>query len=526
MFHYQNGKWSQIQKLQASDKQAGDRFADAVAISGEWALVGADSEDAGGNNAGAAYLFHYQNGKWSQTQKLQASDKQAGDNFGDAVAISGEWALVGAYYEDTGGTNAGAAYIFQKNVQIKRNICTVPIIDTSGSMSNRNYDNPTIRATQAFLSLCRSGDKIGVVNFGSTANVTYADGNTIATVDSNRTQIEQAKKAVDALNFNGSSTNMQAGIEKAKELVESVFLERGLVLLSDGYENGGSDAYKVLPEKYPVYTCAMGPNSDTALLSSIADKTKGKYYFAPHPSEMLSVYLDILGQYDAIDVAYTESRYIEPQRAEYWFLPPYAESMTVCVFWDDPSLKYTDSYNPGPDEFSIYGFRQAPAPIVGEGYAIYQIDTFMPVLELEMINGSNKTVKATLAVLVNNDKSSAPIELSVNASTSYSEGASESPGYNVSVTQNGKRIEDLEICASVTQLVRTGSYHANEELSDDDILSVRRYTVTHHRPGRKGLFVGRLQDGKGVGRSLVKVQVTGKSPITGKPFQRTKLISL
>ena len=49
-----------------------------------------------------------------QQQKIQASDAQASDTFGYSVSLSsdGNTALVGAYLEDTGGTNAGAVYIF------------------------------------------------------------------------------------------------------------------------------------------------------------------------------------------------------------------------------------------------------------------------------------------------------------------------------------------------------------------------------------------------------------------------------
>jgi hypothetical protein len=47
---------------------------------------------------------------------LRASDTQAGDSFGFAVAVSGDTAVVGAYAEDGGAgdplSNEGAAYVF------------------------------------------------------------------------------------------------------------------------------------------------------------------------------------------------------------------------------------------------------------------------------------------------------------------------------------------------------------------------------------------------------------------------------
>jgi hypothetical protein len=44
--------------------------------------------------------------------KLTASDAENGDRFGISVAISGDYVVVGAYYEDGVGTDRGAVYIF------------------------------------------------------------------------------------------------------------------------------------------------------------------------------------------------------------------------------------------------------------------------------------------------------------------------------------------------------------------------------------------------------------------------------
>ena len=112
--------YQQQQKIQASDAQASDNFSyRSVSLSsdGNTALVGAYLEDAGGSGAGAAYVFTRSNGTWTQQQKIQASDAQASDNFGFSVSLSsdGNTALVGAYGEDAGGTNAGAAYVFTRS---------------------------------------------------------------------------------------------------------------------------------------------------------------------------------------------------------------------------------------------------------------------------------------------------------------------------------------------------------------------------------------------------------------------------
>ena len=112
--------WSEQQKIESSDKQASDYLGASVSISGDGntAIVGAYAEDTGGTDAGAAYIFTRSGTTWTQQQKIQASDKQASDFFGNSVAISenGNTAIVGAYAEDPGGTtNAGSAYIFTRS---------------------------------------------------------------------------------------------------------------------------------------------------------------------------------------------------------------------------------------------------------------------------------------------------------------------------------------------------------------------------------------------------------------------------
>jgi hypothetical protein len=126
IFTWSGTTWTQQQKIQASDKQAYDFFGFSVSISedGNTAIVGAYGEDTGGGDAGAAYIFTRSGTSWSEQQKIQASDKQASDQFGRSVSISddGNTAIVGAYLEDTGATeedtgvtDAGSAYIFTRS---------------------------------------------------------------------------------------------------------------------------------------------------------------------------------------------------------------------------------------------------------------------------------------------------------------------------------------------------------------------------------------------------------------------------
>jgi hypothetical protein len=108
--------WSQQAKISASDGTTFDNFGTSVGISGDYAIVGMYLDAIGANtNQGSAYIFFRTGTSWAQQQKLTASDGAAGDFFGFDVAISGDFAIVGAYNHDVGvNSNQGAAYIFAR----------------------------------------------------------------------------------------------------------------------------------------------------------------------------------------------------------------------------------------------------------------------------------------------------------------------------------------------------------------------------------------------------------------------------
>lgn len=110
------GSWSEQQKLLAADGSLDDRFGSSVSIDDYSAIVGAYFDDVNTqNNAGSAYVFVYSGSAWTQQQKLTASDAAADDEFGISVAISGDYAIVGAHHDDDNGLDSGSAYIFHRS---------------------------------------------------------------------------------------------------------------------------------------------------------------------------------------------------------------------------------------------------------------------------------------------------------------------------------------------------------------------------------------------------------------------------
>ncbi len=144
-------EWSQDAYLKPSNTGIGDYFGISVSISGDYVIVGSYYEDNGAtsiNNtdnaptsdtgtayqSGAAFIFKRDNstGEWFQDAYLKPTNTETNDGFGNSVSISGDYAIVGSYYEDNSSTNinntdnasitdegtasgSGAAFIFKRD---------------------------------------------------------------------------------------------------------------------------------------------------------------------------------------------------------------------------------------------------------------------------------------------------------------------------------------------------------------------------------------------------------------------------
>ena len=108
-----NGVWTAQAKLTASDGDSRDYFGYPVSISDDVAIVGAPGDEY---SRGAVYMFAREGDSWIQVVKLVASDREHGDNFGYAVAVDGNAAVVGAYWDDHDwdSREEGSAYVFER----------------------------------------------------------------------------------------------------------------------------------------------------------------------------------------------------------------------------------------------------------------------------------------------------------------------------------------------------------------------------------------------------------------------------
>ena len=100
--------WSYVATLTVSDAVPDDGYGAAVALTEDYAFVGAPSTN---ENPGSVYVFtRGADGAWSQSDKLTGSDSEGDAGFGRAVVVTDSTAIIGAPGESN---NSGAIYVFE-----------------------------------------------------------------------------------------------------------------------------------------------------------------------------------------------------------------------------------------------------------------------------------------------------------------------------------------------------------------------------------------------------------------------------
>ena len=184
VFRLSNGIWTEAQKLTAQDGAAYDNFGLSVALQGSTILVGSPVANINGHSGqGAVYTFTNVNGIWSFAQKLVASDGGTNDGFGESVALDRDTALVGAYGATVDGhSGQGAAYIFTNS---GGTLTQTQKLTANDGESNANFGNAVALDNQQALI----GADVSTVGDHTSAGKAYIFTETGGTWNQNRTLV-------------------------------------------------------------------------------------------------------------------------------------------------------------------------------------------------------------------------------------------------------------------------------------------------------------------------------------------------
>ncbi len=114
VYHYERGQWWRVAELTASDAAENDQFGYAVAMDGDIVAVGAPGH---GEYEGAVYLYEMPAGGWqdmTETALLTLSSPSTRPGLGNAVALSGETVVAGAPSYSGNNYSEGLVCIFER----------------------------------------------------------------------------------------------------------------------------------------------------------------------------------------------------------------------------------------------------------------------------------------------------------------------------------------------------------------------------------------------------------------------------
>lgn len=428
------------------------------------------------------------------------------------------------------------------------------VLDTSNSMTYYNYKDVTVIDSKAFLSCFKSGDSISISNYSTKASTPFP----LKTITDDQV-INNAVDCVEKLSFTGSSTAIGLGLKAGMDQLKNITGNRGLVLLSDGYQNSGLDPLSLEIAPYPIYACAMGQQANHTLLEKISkNSTGGKYYYAPKAYNMSLIYNDIRGLEPNIFSVVNEVKEVKP--LDYCIIPAtiseYNEIAQIVVTWTNLKLEYS-SGNPDNKHLSISIVRpdNIEVPVVphfvDKGYVIFYIDKPMVgEWKVQIMQGSTgENTHVTVGVFESPYDSG--IVLNVDISENYKLGTPVQ--VNANVTHGDIEILDLVVNAEIIRpkidiegaVVQNMSAIKNMsssmqgaepkseiecllELDIDSggtilehISSIKSFSLDELNNAR---FFTTIEDTNVLGGYYIKVNAKGISPITNSRFERTKIM--
>ena len=174
-----------------------------------------------------------------------------------------------------------------------RNVDMVIVLDRSGSMKGRKIEDAR-RSVLELLSSLSAEDRFALI--------TYSDGVHIASGLSNVTDASRVRiaSAVNTIRT-GGGTNLGVGLQAGIDILISSSHHTNaakVILISDGLANKGltdvkalSDIAAVAVEKeFAVSTVGVGIDFNEHLMTAIADRGTGSYYYLENPAAFAEVF--------------------------------------------------------------------------------------------------------------------------------------------------------------------------------------------------------------------------------------------
>ena len=282
VFENNGTNWTEIQLLTASDEASYDNFGYSVSISDNRIITSSHLDDDNGNNSGSAYIFELDGTSWTQAQKINASDGNNSDVFGNFVSISGNNAIAGSFGNDENGSESGAAYIFglPSFLDVQTACDSYTWIDGITYTSSNNTATHTLSNAEGCdsivtLSLTINNSSSGIDVQTACDNYTWIDGITYTSSNNTATHtLSNASSCDSIVTLDLTITNSSSGTDVQTACDSYIWID-GITYTSSNntathtLTNAvGCDSVVTLNltilNAPPVITCSTGINAQTS----------------------------------------------------------------------------------------------------------------------------------------------------------------------------------------------------------------------------------------------------------------------
>jgi serine protease AprX len=331
-----------------------------------------------------------------------------------------------------------------------RPVSIATTIDTTGSMDFYGFMGPAKERAAQLVDFLRGGDRLSISEFSHRA--APPDGRTpypIRTLTTFSPDWSDALVAVGGLHADGL-TPIGAGLLAAWTQLsgEAPGRPRGIVLLSDGFNNATPDPATVLPSipaSVPIFAIALGPAASTPALMAISSSRPGGGYFALDGDEDLHVLHEIYASLQALTTGGavlqldTVSASAENPASTDVDVESGLDSMTFTASWDGRSKPHIVVTDPSGVERDA----QAIATSVIEGAGHRHVRVAQPMAGTWRVEVRSKS-KAAAAVTLS---ATAPTTLSLTASLTLRR--AKRATILATVAADGVGIDDASVVARV-----------------------------------------------------------------------------
>lgn len=172
VFALQGDRWMESQVLTGSGAPNQDEFGGAIAIRGNIAVIGAYGDRERSFAGGAAYVFDRSSGPWREVKKLYAStEAPTTRGFGWSASIAEDCIVVGTATDDEVAMQAGAAFVFLRGETLAGNVnagdgsCPSDALFVNGSAGSSRNVVTVQNGVPATISVERSPQGNGTYAF-------------------------------------------------------------------------------------------------------------------------------------------------------------------------------------------------------------------------------------------------------------------------------------------------------------------------------------------------------------------------